>query len=56
VPRSFHLSYILHRAGDSHGALGTAARLITQVADPKLPVGWLGDIAFVAARPDAPPG
>ena len=51
VPRSFHLSYILHRAGESHGALGAAARLVTQVADPKLPVGWLGDIAFVAARP-----
>jgi SAM-dependent methyltransferase len=55
VPRSFHLSYILHRAGDSHGALGTAARAITQLFDPKLPVGWLGDIAFVAARPDGSP-
>jgi hypothetical protein len=56
VPRSFHLSYIVHRAGASHGALGAAARAMTQVVDPKLPVGWLGDIAFVAARPDPTTG
>jgi 2-polyprenyl-3-methyl-5-hydroxy-6-metoxy-1,4-benzoquinol methylase len=51
VPRSFHLSYIAHRAAGSHGPLGTAAEMITRFVDPKLPVGWLGDIAFVAARP-----
>jgi glycosyltransferase involved in cell wall biosynthesis/2-polyprenyl-3-methyl-5-hydroxy-6-metoxy-1,4-benzoquinol methylase len=51
VPRSFHLSYIAHRAAGSHGALGTAADAITRYFDPKLPVGWIGDIAFVAARP-----
>ena len=26
--------------------------MITKVVDPKLPVGWLGDITFVAARPE----
>jgi 2-polyprenyl-3-methyl-5-hydroxy-6-metoxy-1,4-benzoquinol methylase len=52
VPRSFHLSYIAHRAAGSHGALGKMAQQITRFADPKLPVGWLGDISFVAARPD----
>ena len=51
VPRSFHLSYIAHRAAGSHGPLGAAAEMVTRVFDPKLPVGWLGDIAFVAARP-----
>ena len=53
VPRSFHLSYIVHRAAGSHGVLGKAAQRITRFVDPKLPVGWLGDISFVAARPIA---
>jgi glycosyltransferase involved in cell wall biosynthesis/2-polyprenyl-3-methyl-5-hydroxy-6-metoxy-1,4-benzoquinol methylase len=56
VPRTFHLSYIVHRAAGSHGALGVAADKITRFIDPKLPVGWLGDIAFVAARPDTTAG
>jgi hypothetical protein len=56
VPRSFHLSYIVHRAAGSHGTLGKIAEKITRVADPKLPVGWLGDISFVAARPDRSAG
>jgi 2-polyprenyl-3-methyl-5-hydroxy-6-metoxy-1,4-benzoquinol methylase len=51
VPRSFHLSYIAHRAGESQGALGRAIKQASQIIDPKLPVGWLGDITFVAARP-----
>ncbi|MGZ4204151.1 MAG: bifunctional glycosyltransferase/class I SAM-dependent methyltransferase [Actinomycetota bacterium] len=51
VPRSFHLSYITYRAGSSHSALGRVAQKVTEIADPKLPVGWLGDITFVAARP-----
>ena len=56
VPRSFHLSYIVHRAAGSHGTLGKIAEKITRFADPKLPVGWLGDISFVAARPDRSAG
>lgn len=52
APRSFHLSYIAQRAGSSHQGAGAAASMITKVADPKIPVGWLGDITFIAARPD----
>jgi len=54
VPRAFHLSYIAHRAGPSHGALAKAAAVISKVADPKLPMGWLGDIVLLAARPSQP--
>jgi 2-polyprenyl-3-methyl-5-hydroxy-6-metoxy-1,4-benzoquinol methylase len=52
VPRSFHLSYIAERAGSSHRGVGAAAVALTKVMDPKLPFGWLGDITFVAARPN----
>ncbi len=52
VPRSFHLSYVLHRAAGSVGGAELLSRL-TELADPKIPLGWLGDIAFVAARPDS---
>ncbi len=51
VPRAFHLSYIAHRAAGAGNGMGELAQRIAQFADPKLPVGWLGDIAFVAARP-----
>jgi len=51
VPRSFHVSYVAHRAGDSHPKLKALARSLTAITDPKVPVGWLGDITFVAARP-----
>jgi hypothetical protein len=53
VPRAFHLSYIAHRAAGAGSGLGEIAQRVAQVADPKLPVGWLGDIVFVAARPDS---
>jgi SAM-dependent methyltransferase len=57
APRSFHLSYIAQRAESSHGGAGRAASTITKVVDPKIPVGWLGDVTFIAARPDtAMPG
>jgi glycosyltransferase involved in cell wall biosynthesis/2-polyprenyl-3-methyl-5-hydroxy-6-metoxy-1,4-benzoquinol methylase len=54
VPRSFHLSYIAHRAGRSHGAMGRAIETLSRYVDPRIPIGWLGDIAFVAARPADP--
>ncbi len=54
VPRSFHLSYIAHRAGPSYGALAKAAAAVSKVVDPKVPMGWLGDIVLVAARPTYP--
>jgi 2-polyprenyl-3-methyl-5-hydroxy-6-metoxy-1,4-benzoquinol methylase len=51
VPRTFHASYIAARAASSHGALGRAMQQVTQVVDPRLPVGWLGDVVLVLARP-----
>ena len=52
APRSFHLSYIARRAGASRPRAGAAASAVADVIDPKIPVGWLGDITFVAARPE----
>lgn len=51
VPRSFHLSYVVERAAPSHAALATAARAVTKVADPRVPLGWLGDVVMIHARP-----
>ena len=51
APRSFHVSYIAQRAGGSHPGLQALARRLQEFGDPKVPVGWLGDITFVAARP-----
>jgi SAM-dependent methyltransferase len=51
VPRSLHLSYISHRLGAARPSgriLGAAAEL----ADPEVPVGWVGDVVFALARPD----
>ncbi|MDX6547195.1 MAG: hypothetical protein QOG33_745 [Gaiellales bacterium] len=51
VPRTFHASYIAHRIASSHGALGRVAERLTRTIDPRLPVGWLGDVVLVLARP-----
>jgi 2-polyprenyl-3-methyl-5-hydroxy-6-metoxy-1,4-benzoquinol methylase len=51
APRSFHLSYIARRAASSHPGAGAAVSAVANLFDPKIPVGWLGDITFVAARP-----
>lgn len=51
VPRTFHLSYVAERAAGSHGALARAALAASKVADPRLPLGWLGDVVMVQARP-----
>jgi 2-polyprenyl-3-methyl-5-hydroxy-6-metoxy-1,4-benzoquinol methylase len=53
VPRTFHASYIAHRIASSHGALGRVAQRLTKVVDPRLPVGWLGDVVLVLARPSS---
>ena len=50
VPRWFHLSYVARRAGSSHGALSRTAARMAAVVDPRIPVGWLGDVIFVVAR------
>jgi glycosyltransferase involved in cell wall biosynthesis/2-polyprenyl-3-methyl-5-hydroxy-6-metoxy-1,4-benzoquinol methylase len=51
VPRSFHVSYVAQRGRASFPRLARAAEALTRVADPKIPVGLLGDIAMVIARP-----
>jgi 2-polyprenyl-3-methyl-5-hydroxy-6-metoxy-1,4-benzoquinol methylase len=52
APRSFHLSYIARRAEASHPRAGAAVSTVAGLFDPKLPAGWLGDVTFVAARPE----
>jgi 2-polyprenyl-3-methyl-5-hydroxy-6-metoxy-1,4-benzoquinol methylase len=51
VPRSFHLSYVAERGGENLGALGKAMGRVARLANPRLPVGVLGDIELVMARP-----
>jgi 2-polyprenyl-3-methyl-5-hydroxy-6-metoxy-1,4-benzoquinol methylase len=52
VPRSFHVSYVANRLASSLGAFGPAALALSRVADVRVPVGWLGDVVLVHARPD----
>jgi len=51
VPRSFRLSYILHKGGWETTWFGRMARRLTRWFDPRIPAGWLGDIKLVVARP-----
>ena len=51
MPRSFHASYVANRLSSSLGPLGPAAVSLSRVADVRLPVGWLGDVVLVHARP-----
>jgi 2-polyprenyl-3-methyl-5-hydroxy-6-metoxy-1,4-benzoquinol methylase len=51
VPRSFHLSYVANRARSSLGVLGEASLRVSRLVDVKVPVGWLGDVVLVVARP-----
>ncbi|HJX07898.1 MAG TPA: bifunctional glycosyltransferase/class I SAM-dependent methyltransferase [Actinomycetota bacterium] len=53
APRSFPLSYIAGRAAAAYPRLGAAVLRLAGRFDPEIPVGWLGDITFVAARPAA---
>jgi len=50
VPRSFHLSYVLHRAAGTFPGSGVVEAVATK-ADPSIPVGWMGDVTLVIARP-----
>jgi hypothetical protein len=54
VPRSFHLSYVANRARSSLGLLGEASLRLSKFIDVKVPVGWLGDVVLVLARPVQP--
>jgi hypothetical protein len=51
VPRSFRLSYIVHKGGWDGTRFGRVARWITRWSDPRIPAGWLGDVKLVVARP-----
>jgi 2-polyprenyl-3-methyl-5-hydroxy-6-metoxy-1,4-benzoquinol methylase len=55
VPRWFHLSYVAKRSEPSMGLLGRTMEKVSHLVDPKLPVGWLGDVIFAVARPDSSP-
>lgn len=50
VPRSFHVSYLLHRAA---GVLpgSRLAEAAVRLGDPRIPVGWIGDVTLTIARP-----
>jgi glycosyltransferase involved in cell wall biosynthesis/2-polyprenyl-3-methyl-5-hydroxy-6-metoxy-1,4-benzoquinol methylase len=50
VPRSFHLSYLLHRAAGTFPGSEVVEAVAAKV-DPSLPVGWMGDVTLVIARP-----
>jgi 2-polyprenyl-3-methyl-5-hydroxy-6-metoxy-1,4-benzoquinol methylase len=50
VPRWFHLSYVAERARENLGAAGVLAEKVSKLVDPRLPVGWLGDVVMVEAR------
>jgi 2-polyprenyl-3-methyl-5-hydroxy-6-metoxy-1,4-benzoquinol methylase len=50
VPRSFHVSYLLHRAAGTFPG-SSAVQRVARLADPKIPVGWIGDVTMVVARP-----
>lgn len=51
VPRAFHVSYVAERAAGTNRALARAALVAARVADPRVPLGWLGDVVMVEARP-----
>lgn len=51
VPRSFHLSYLAHRLGSTYGPLAPAMERVSRLADMRVPVGWLGDVVLITARP-----
>jgi 2-polyprenyl-3-methyl-5-hydroxy-6-metoxy-1,4-benzoquinol methylase len=51
VPRSFHLSYVADRMRSSLGPAGGISARLAHLVDVKVPVGWLGDVVLVLARP-----
>jgi 2-polyprenyl-3-methyl-5-hydroxy-6-metoxy-1,4-benzoquinol methylase len=55
VPRSFHLSYIANRARSNLGPLAAASTALSKLVDLRVPVGWLGDVVLVVARPASVP-
>lgn len=51
VPRSFRLSYLGARAGAALPGLGSLAQAVSRIVDPRIPLGWLGDVVLTVARP-----
>jgi 2-polyprenyl-3-methyl-5-hydroxy-6-metoxy-1,4-benzoquinol methylase len=51
VPRTFHLSYVANRARSNLGLLGEASTRLSELVDMKVPIGWLGDVVLLVARP-----
>jgi 2-polyprenyl-3-methyl-5-hydroxy-6-metoxy-1,4-benzoquinol methylase len=51
VPRSFRLSYLAGRMKSSLGRAGRASTRLADLVDVRVPVGWLGDVVLVVARP-----
>ena len=51
VPRSFHISYVANRMKSSLGPAGGVSARLAHLVDVKVPVGWLGDVVLVVARP-----
>jgi 2-polyprenyl-3-methyl-5-hydroxy-6-metoxy-1,4-benzoquinol methylase len=51
VPRSFHVSYVANRMKSSLGPISDASARLAHLVDLKVPVGWLGDVVLVVARP-----
>lgn len=56
VPRSFHVSYVANRMKSSLGPLGEASTRVASLVDFKVPVGLLGDVVLVVARPSGVSG
>lgn len=50
VPRSFKLSYILHKGGWADGTVGSLIGRVPALGKVRIPAGWLGDIKLVVAR------
>jgi SAM-dependent methyltransferase len=55
VPRTFHLSYVANRARSNLGLAGDALARFSDLVDLKVPVGWLGDVVLLVARPSPLP-
>jgi 2-polyprenyl-3-methyl-5-hydroxy-6-metoxy-1,4-benzoquinol methylase len=51
VPRSFHLSYVASRSQHTLGRVGRLGERVSEVWDPRLPFGLLGDVVLAIGRP-----
>jgi SAM-dependent methyltransferase len=54
VPRSFHLSYLVKRSSGTFAG-SSFVEAVSRRIDPEIPVGWIGDVTLVLARPVSAP-